>query len=97
VLGALGLLLNGGGLAQIKTISEELTKAMAGRESSVSDLLSRLDTFLAGLDEQKADIVHAIDALDRLSADLAGQRTTIASALSALGPGLTVLATSANN
>ena len=92
VLGALGLLLNGGGLAQIKTISEELTKAMAGRESSVSDLLTRLDTFLAGLDAQKADIVHAIDALDRLSAHLAGQRTTIASALTALGPGLTVLA-----
>jgi len=35
VLGALGLLLNGGGLAQIKTISDELTKALAGRESSV--------------------------------------------------------------
>ena len=92
VLGALGLLLNGGGLAQIKTISQELTKAMAGRESSISDLLTRLDTFLAGLDAQKADIVHAIDALDRLSAHLAGQRTTIASALNALGPGLTVLA-----
>src|SRR5262245_36778528 len=68
VLGALGLLLNGGGLAQIKTISEELTKALAGRESTVTDLLTRLDTFLAGLDAQKADIVHAIDALDRLSA-----------------------------
>jgi len=92
VLGALGLLLNGGGLAQIKTISQELTKAMAGRESTVSDLLTRLDTFLAGLDAQKADIVHAIDALDRLSAHLAAQRTTIASALTALGPGLTVLA-----
>ena len=92
VLGALGLLLNGGGLAQIKTISEELTKALAGRESTVTDLLRRLDTFLAGLDAQKADIVHAIDALDRLSAHLNQERSTITKALDALDPGLTVLA-----
>jgi phospholipid/cholesterol/gamma-HCH transport system substrate-binding protein len=92
VLGALGLLLNGGGLAQIKTISEELTKALAGRESTAADLLRRLDTFLAGLDAQKADIIHAIDALDRLSTHLAQERTTIANALHALDPGLTVLA-----
>jgi len=92
VLGALGLLLNGGGLAQIKTISEELTKALAGRESSVADLMRRLDTFLAGLDAQKADIVHAIDALDRLSAHLNQDRNTIANALDALDPGLPVLA-----
>jgi phospholipid/cholesterol/gamma-HCH transport system substrate-binding protein len=92
VLGALGLLLNGGGLAQLKTISEELTKALAGRESTVTDLLRQLDTFLAGLDAQKADILRAIDALDNLSAHLAQQRTTIGNALDALGPGLTVLA-----
>src|SRR5262249_50280123 len=42
VLGALGLLLNGGGLAQLKTISQELTKALSGRESTVTDLLRQL-------------------------------------------------------
>ena len=40
------------------------------RVDASADLLRRLDTFLAGLDAQKADIVHAIDALDRLSAHL---------------------------
>jgi phospholipid/cholesterol/gamma-HCH transport system substrate-binding protein len=92
VLGALGLLLSGGGLPQLKTINEELAKALDGREPAARDVLTQLDTFLGGLDAQKADIVRAIDALDRLSARLAAQRTTIGAAVDALGPGLTVLA-----
>jgi phospholipid/cholesterol/gamma-HCH transport system substrate-binding protein len=92
LLGALGMLLNGGGLAQLKTINEELTRALAGHEDAVADTLTQLDTFLAGLDAQKADITRAIDALDRFSAHLAQQRQTIAAALDSLGPGLTVLA-----
>jgi phospholipid/cholesterol/gamma-HCH transport system substrate-binding protein len=92
VLGALGLLLNGGGLAQIKTINEELTDALSGREATVKDLLGQLDTFLAGLDTQRADITKAITALDGFSAQLAQQRATIGAAVDALDPGLTVLA-----
>jgi phospholipid/cholesterol/gamma-HCH transport system substrate-binding protein len=92
VLGALGLLLNGGGLGQLKTIDEELNKALTGREADVTDLLHQLDTFVAGLDAQKADIVKAIDALDALSTHLAQDRQTIGAAVEALGPGLTVLA-----
>jgi phospholipid/cholesterol/gamma-HCH transport system substrate-binding protein len=92
VLGALGLLLSGGGLPQLKTINEELAKALDGREPAARDVLTQLDTFIGGLDAQKADIVRAIDALDRLSARLAAQRTTIGDAVDALGPGLTVLA-----
>jgi phospholipid/cholesterol/gamma-HCH transport system substrate-binding protein len=92
VLSALGLLLSGGGLAQLKTINQELTKALAGRESAVTDTLHQLDVFLTGLDQQKAEIVGAIDALDRFSAHLDAQRATIANAVDALDPGLTVLA-----
>lgn len=92
VLASLGLLLNGGGLAQIKTINQELTKALAGRESAALGALRELDEFVAGLDAQKRDILRAIDALDRFSAHLAQQRETIGDALDALGPGLTVLA-----
>jgi phospholipid/cholesterol/gamma-HCH transport system substrate-binding protein len=92
VLSALGLLLGGGGLAQLKTINEELTNALQGRESTVQDLLKQLNTFLAGLDAQKSDITRAIDALDRFSAHLADQKATIGKAIDALDPGLTVLA-----
>ncbi|MFE9955673.1 MCE family protein [Micromonospora sp. NPDC005299] len=92
VLAALGLLLNGGGLAQLRTINAELNKALAGREPALRDTLAQLDTFLGGLDRQKADIVRAIDALDRLSGRLARQRQVVGDALDSLAPGLTVLA-----
>ncbi|MGZ4592862.1 MAG: MCE family protein, partial [Actinomycetes bacterium] len=92
VLGALSLILNGGGVAQLKTINVELTKAMSGRESDIRSAIKQLDVFIGGLDDQKADIVRALDGLDRLSARLAKQRGDIATAIDNLGPGLKVLA-----
>ncbi|WP_446215039.1 MCE family protein [Micromonospora sp. IBHARD004] len=92
VLAALGLLLNGGGLAQLRTINQELGKALAGREPDVRDTLRQLDTFIGGLDRQKTDIVRAIDALDRLTGRLDRQRQVVGDALNSLAPGLTVLA-----
>ncbi len=92
VLAALGMLLNGGGLAQLKTINEELSTALAGRETDAKDALRQLDAFIGGLDMQRAGIVRALDALDRLAGRLAEQRVTIGRALDALAPGLTVLA-----
>jgi phospholipid/cholesterol/gamma-HCH transport system substrate-binding protein len=92
VLGALSLVLNGGGVAQLKTINVELTKAMSGRESDIQGAIKQLDTFIGGLDKQKADIVRALDGLDHLSATLAAQRKDLATAIDNLGPGLKVLA-----
>ncbi|MEU5790474.1 MCE family protein [Micromonospora purpureochromogenes] len=92
VLAALGLLLNGGGLAQLRTINQELGAALEGREPAVRDALSQLDTFIGGLDKQKADLVRALDALDRLSGRLARQKQTLGEAVDSLAPGLTVLA-----
>ncbi|HEX6872750.1 MAG TPA: MCE family protein [Micromonosporaceae bacterium] len=92
VLAALGLVLNGGGLAQLKTINEELGAALTGREGDARDALRQLDAFIGGLDSQKADIVRVIDALDRLCARLAAQRGTIAAAVDSFAPGLRVLA-----
>ena len=46
VLGALSLLLNGGGLQQIKIITTELNKALDGNEPAVRDLLNQLNTFV---------------------------------------------------
>ncbi|BCB88214.1 hypothetical protein Psuf_055270 [Phytohabitans suffuscus] len=92
VLAALGLLLNGGGLAQLKTINEELGTALDGREAEAKDALRQLDAFVGGLDAQKADLVRAIDALDRLTGRLNRQKAVVGDALDALGPGITVLA-----
>ncbi|MCP2325310.1 phospholipid/cholesterol/gamma-HCH transport system substrate-binding protein [Hamadaea flava] len=92
VLAALGLLLNGGGLAQLKTINAEVGKALGGHEADAKSTLHELDKFVAALDAQKDDIVRALDALDRLTKQLAEQTDTIGRAVDALEPGLTVLA-----
>ncbi len=81
VLGALSLLLNGGGVAQLKTIASELNKALDGRESNARSVLTQLRTFTGQLDENKADIVDAIESLNRLAKSANKQKPAIESAL----------------
>ncbi|MFC9245612.1 MCE family protein [Streptomyces sp. NPDC057136] len=92
VLSALSALLNGGGVAQLKTITTELNKALDGRENRVKSLLSELDTFLGGLDEQRGEIVRALEGIDKLSKTLAKEKTTIGQAIKTMPPALKVLA-----
>ena len=92
VLGAMSLLLNGGGVAQLKTIETELNNALRGRTSDVKDLVTQLNTFVGGLDAQKSEIVRAIDSIDRLSGTLARNQAKIGKALDELPKGLTILA-----
>ncbi|MEJ2862906.1 MCE family protein [Actinomycetospora flava] len=91
VLGALSLLLNGGGVEKIQTIAREVNAATSGNEAQLRSLLSNLDTLVGTLDRQKADIVRAIDSLDRLTRTLVDQRARIANVIDNLGPGLDVL------
>jgi phospholipid/cholesterol/gamma-HCH transport system substrate-binding protein len=91
VLGALSLLLNGGGVEKIQTITRELNAAMAGNEPQLRALLSNLDNLVGTLDRQKADIVRAIDSLERLTRTLVDQRARIANVIDNLAPGLDVL------
>jgi phospholipid/cholesterol/gamma-HCH transport system substrate-binding protein len=91
LLGALSLVLNGGGLAQLQTINHELGLAMQGRESDLRDTLTQLDTFIGGLDSQKAQINRALDSVNALATTLAGRTATIDRALDSIPPGLDVL------
>lgn len=92
VLGALSLLLSGGGIDRIRTVAAELNAALDGNEAQLRALLSDLNTLIAGLDARKAEINRALDGLNRLAATLAAQRGRIATALDELPPGLAVLA-----
>ena len=92
VLGALSLLLNGGGLPQIQTIARELNAALSGNEPQIRALLADLDRLVSALETRKGEITRALDGLNRLSASLAAQRGQIGTALEGLGPGLGVLA-----
>ncbi|MET7622313.1 MCE family protein [Streptomyces sp. NPDC005408] len=97
VLSALSALLNGGGVAQLKTVTTELNKALEGRENRVKSLLTELDTFLGGLDGQRKDIVRALEGIDRLSKRLAKEKKTIATAVDTMPGALKVLADQRRN
>jgi phospholipid/cholesterol/gamma-HCH transport system substrate-binding protein len=84
VLGALSLLLNGGGVGQLQTITRELNKTLHGREGDARSVLHQIRQFSGQLDRHKQDIVHALDALDRLSTSLNHQRGTIDATLDEL-------------
>ena len=84
VLGALSLLLNGGGVAQLKTITQELNAALDGREDSARSVLRNLRTFMGQVDDNKADIVRAIEQLNRLAIAAEKQLPTIDKALDEL-------------
>jgi phospholipid/cholesterol/gamma-HCH transport system substrate-binding protein len=91
VLGALSLMLNGGGFEQIRTISTELNKALNGNEGAVRDLIGRLNTFVGSLDKQKDDIITALVNVDKLAATLNKQKQTIINTLDTLPQAITIL------
>jgi phospholipid/cholesterol/gamma-HCH transport system substrate-binding protein len=92
VLGALSLLLNGGGLSQLHTITTELNAALAGNEPQVREFLGRIAVLVGNLNTHRNDIVRALDGLNSLSATLAARNRQIGHTLDHINPGLAVLA-----
>lgn len=91
VFGALSLLLNGGGVNQLKTITKELDAALGGREPEVRSMLERVDTLVTDLDGHRGDITDALDGVNRLAATLAGRKDDVGTVLTDLSPGLKTL------
>jgi phospholipid/cholesterol/gamma-HCH transport system substrate-binding protein len=91
VFGALSLLLNDGGLAQLHVITTQLNAALAGNEPQIRALLGQLSTLIGNLNDHRQDIIHALDGLDALSATLAARNRQIGHVLDHLTPGLEVL------
>ncbi|MGC4957838.1 MCE family protein [Actinomadura citrea] len=91
VLSAMSLLLNGGGLEQVSTISHELQATMGGRESTIKSVLQRVNTFAGTLDQNRAAITRALDSIDRLTGKLSDERKTIQDTIDETGPAIAVL------
>lgn len=91
VFGALSMLLNGGGVNQLKTITTELNKALAGQEPQIRSMLGRVDTLVTNLDDHKEDITQALDGVNRLAATLATRKQDVGTVLTGLSPGMKVL------
>lgn len=91
VLGALSFLLAGGGVGQLKTISDELNTMMDGRTGDMRALLGNLETTVASLNQQKGSIIKAMEQVDRLTRTLNKESTSIEAAIDSFGPALEVL------
>ncbi|WP_067487310.1 MCE family protein [Actinomadura hibisca] len=91
VLSAMSLLLNGGGIEQVSTITHELQAAMGGREATIKSVLHRVNTFVGTLDRNRSSITRALDSIDRLSGKLADERRTITDTIDKTGPAISVL------
>jgi virulence factor Mce-like protein len=90
-LSSLGAVVNGGGLGQIGEVIHNFSAALSGREGAIRDLITRLDTFVGTLDDQRDNIVASIQALNRLAGTFADQRDVLTQALQKIPPALEVL------
>ncbi|MGZ4554844.1 MAG: MCE family protein [Mycobacteriaceae bacterium] len=91
VFGALSLLLNGGGVAQLQTVVRELNSALSGREGDVRSLLEQSNVLIGGLNDQRSEISRALVGLNTLSKTVNTQKTNLQLALDDLPAGIQTL------
>jgi phospholipid/cholesterol/gamma-HCH transport system substrate-binding protein len=90
-LGAVSLVLNGGGLGQLQDITQALSTAFTGREKDLRSLITQLDKFTAYLNDQKDDIIGALDSLNNLVGQVAEQKPVLDKALKTIPAALSIL------
>jgi phospholipid/cholesterol/gamma-HCH transport system substrate-binding protein len=90
-LAALSLVLNGGGLGQLQDITQTLSTAFSGREQDLRSLIGQLDKFTAYLNDQKGDIIAALDSFNNLVGQIADQKPVLDKALKTIPDAITVL------
>ena len=71
-------------VGQLKIVTEELNKALDGRESEVTSTLRRFATLMEGLDDGKAGIVRALENVNSLAISLNKETDTLDLALDEL-------------
>jgi phospholipid/cholesterol/gamma-HCH transport system substrate-binding protein len=84
VLGALSLILNGGGVGQLKTINKEVSAIFEGREGEAKSVLRQMRIFMTQLDGSKFEILRAMDNLNELSKSINQNTETLDLALEEL-------------
>jgi phospholipid/cholesterol/gamma-HCH transport system substrate-binding protein len=90
-LASASLLINGGGLSQLETITTEANKALGGHEGQIRDLLERSGALLQKVNSSSTDIDRTLRALDDVSVMLHQRRDTIQQALVDVRPAAQVL------
>lgn len=90
-LASASLLVNGGGLNQLQTVTEQLNAAIGGREDTFRELLGRANTFLKEANATTGDIDRALEAMADLSRILKANESTINAAITDIRPAARVL------
>lgn len=85
------LLINGGGLDQLQTVTEELNKALVGNEDDMRALLDKATTFLTRANQTTQSIDRVLTSLASLSGTLADRKDTINRAVRQITPAAKVL------
>jgi len=90
-LAAVSMLLNGGGVGQLREVVRSFATALKGREQDVRSLIEQLDKFIAYVDDQTGDIISATESLSRVSGVFADQKPVLDRALKTVPDALAVL------
>ena len=85
------LLINGGGLDQLQTITEELNTALGGNEDDIRLLLNQAATFLTQANATTSSIDTVLTSLDSLSGTLGDREEIINRAMREIRPAAAVL------
>lgn len=85
------LLINGGGLDQLQTVTEELNTALSGNEGDYRTLLDRASVFLTQANATTQSIDQVLTSLNSLSKTLATREGTINKAVKEIRPAARVL------
>jgi len=92
VLGALSVVLNEGGIGQIRDIAEELNRAASGRTGELRHLIGSSRRVITQLTAHRSTIITSLRALNTLAATLRADDSEIAQVLNQLTPGIAELA-----
>lgn len=91
LLTAGSMLLNGGGLPQIRTIAHELNSAIGGRKAGLRQFVRRVADFTGTLDTQRDDITATLRQMDRLALSITEDKGRLEHALAELPDGMEAL------
>lgn len=85
-LAGLALLLQRGGLSDLDTITTEFAALSNGRGDEIRAFLTKLDTFIGSLNDQREDITRAIDSSNRLLSYFGSHNDSLDKALTDFPP-----------
>lgn len=91
-LGALSLVLNGGGINQLGTIIHELNGTFGGNQPSIRSFLTTINQGVTSLSSGRSAIDNALTSMSNLTKELNGGGSTIATGIGTIGPAIGVLA-----